>query len=313
MGADILITGATGYIGNRLLRRFEARRRAVRCLVREPSRLDAAAASTEIVKGDVLDAASLDRALAGVHTAYYLVHSMATSVDFANVDRRAAGTFGQRAASAGVQRIIYLGGLSDTTVSLSPHLRSRMETGDVLRSSGVPVIEFRAATVIGAGSLSFKIIEALVERLPVMICPRWISTPTQPIAIDDVLVYLEAALDLPGRVSAIFEIGGPDVVSYGDMIRIYARLRGLHRLLLPVPVLTPFLSGLWLSLITPTQARVGRALIEGLRTPTVVRSSAAREVFHIEPMPIREMFIKAIAEASHVVVNRHLAPTSKAA
>jgi len=314
MDGHVLVTGATGYIGGRLLRRFEERGRAVRCLVREPSRLSATAATTEVVTGDCLNAASLDRALAGgVQTAYYLVHSMAGGVDFAETDRRAAETFGQAAARAGVQRIIYLGGLTGASGSLSPHLKSRKETGEVLRASGVPVIEFRAAVVIGAGSLSFKIIAGLVERLPVMICPRWVTTPTQPIAIDDVLAYLEAAVDLPEHVRGIFEIGGPDVVSYGDMMRIYARLRGLHRLLLPVPVLTPFLSGLWLALFTPAQARVGRALIEGLRTATVVRSPAARETFRLEPMPIRTAFARAIEEAARMAPTHESAPGRKVA
>ena len=313
MDARVLLTGATGYIGGRLLRRFEERGRAVRCLVREPSRLRETAVTTDVVMGDCLDAASLDRALVGVQAAYYLVHSMAAGADFADTDRRAAETFGRAAARAGVRRIIYLGGLTGASGSLSPHLKSRRDTGEVLRASGVPVIEFRAAVVIGAGSLSFKIIEGLVERLPLMICPRWVATPTQPIAIDDVLAYLEATLELPENVRGIFEIGGPDVVSYGDMMRIYARLRGLHRLLLPVPVLTPFLSGLWLALFTPAQARVGRALIEGLRTATVVRSTAARETFRLEPMPIRAAFIKAIEEAARLVPTHEGAPVRKIA
>ena len=294
MDATVLLTGATGYIGGRLLRRFEEDGRAVRCLVRQPAQLAATRPSTEVVQGDCLDEASLDRALAGVHSAYYLVHSMAAGSDFADIDRRAADNFARAAARAGVRRIIYLGGLTDDTVPSSSHLKSRAETGEILRAGGVPVIEFRASIVIGAGSLSFEMIQALVERLPVMVCPRWVATLTQPIAIDDVLDYLEAALDLPQGVGRIFEIGGPEVVSYGDVMRTYARLRGLHRLLLPVPVLTPRLSGLWLALVTPAQARVGRALVEGLKNSTVVRSAAARDTFRIEPMPLREAFAKAI-------------------
>ena len=224
-----------------------------------------------MVAGDCLDEASLDRALAGVRRAYYLVHSMAAGSHFEDLDRRAADHFGRAAARAGVRRIVYLGGLADDTSALSAHLRSRAETGDALRAGGVPVIEFRASVVIGAGSLSFQMIQALVERLPVMVCPRWVATLTQPIAIDDVLAYLVAALDLPDRRGRVFEIGGPDVVSYGDMMQEYARLRGLRRLLLPVPVLTPHLSGLWLALVTPAQARVGRALVDGLKNATVVR------------------------------------------
>jgi uncharacterized protein YbjT (DUF2867 family) len=298
MSATVLLTGATGYIGGRLLRRFEEAGRAVRCLVRHPARLGAIRPSTEIIQGDCLDEASLDRALTGIQTAYYLVHSMASGSDFASIDRQAADNFGRASARSGVQRIVYLGGLTDDSSTSSAHLRSRAETGSVLRASGVPLIEFRASIVIGAGSLSFEMIQALVERLPVMICPRWVATGTQPIAISDVVGYLEAALGLPEGVGGIFEIGGPEVVSYGGMMQEYARLRDLHRWLVSVPVLTPRLSGLWLALVTPAQARVGRALIEGLRNSTVVRSRAARETFRIEPMPLRDAFVNAIDDGA---------------
>ncbi len=270
----------------------------MRCLARRPERLGATGPATEVVPGDCLDEASLDRALAGIDAAYYLVHSMGSASDFVEADRRAARNFGRAAARAGVRRIIYVGGLSDDSDSLSTHLKSRAETGDVLRASGVPVIEFRASVVIGAGSLSFKMIQALVERLPVMICPRWVETRTQPIGIRDVVAYLSAALDLPILASRTFEIGGADIVSYGDMMRQYADLRGLRRLLLPVPVLTPHLSGLWLALVTPSQARIGRALVEGLKNSTVVRSSDAREWFDIEPTPLRAALESAIADGT---------------
>lgn len=293
-GVSILLTGATGYIGGLLLRRLEEDGRSVRCLARDRSRLTGAAPSTEVVEGDCLDEPSLDRALTGIHSAYYLVHSMGSGADFAARDRRAAENFGRAAARAGVQRIIYLGGLTDDTADLSAHLKSRAETGDALRASGVPVVEFRASIVIGAGSLSFQMIQALVERLPVMVCPRWVSTLTQPIAVTDVLAYLHAALDADLQSSTTFEIGGPDVVSYGDMMRAYARLRGLRRWLIPVPLLTPHLSGLWLALVTPAQARVGRALVEGLKNSTVVRSKAAREVFVIDPVSLDEALERAI-------------------
>jgi uncharacterized protein YbjT (DUF2867 family) len=233
-----------------------------------------------------------------VDCAYYLVHSMAAGSKFADLDRQAAGLFGRAAARAGVRRIIYLGGLTDRDGSVSSHLKSRAETGAVLRAGGVPVVEFRASIVIGAGSLSFEMIEALVERLPMMVCPRWVATLTQPIAIEDVVAYLAAALDLPAGGNRLFEIGGPDVVSYGDMMREYARLRGLRRVLLPVPLLTPHLSGLWLALVTPTQARIGRALVEGLRNSTVVRSPAARDTFRIEPTPLGTALLKAIADGA---------------
>ena len=303
MDANVLLTGATGYVGGRLLRHFEEGGRLVRCLVRQPEKLRAPAATTDVVRGDCLDEASLDRALAGIRSAYYLVHSMAAGSAFEDVDRRAAANFGRAAARAGVGRIIYLGGLSGDGGSLSPHLKSRAETGDVLRASGVPVIEFRASIVVGAGSLSFEMIQALVERLPAMICPRWVSTLTQPIAIDDVVAYLSAALDLPldrpgDNAGGVFEIGGPEVVSYGDLMRVYARLRGLRRLLLPVPMLTPRLSGLWLGLVTPAHARVGRALVEGLKNTTVARSGAAREVFRIQPTALRPALARAIGEGA---------------
>ena len=302
MGATILLTGATGHIGGRLLRVLEAGgagdARRVRCLSRDPGRVAVTAAGTEVVRGDCLDAASLDAALAGIDTAFYLVHSMGSGADFAARDRLAAVNFGRAAARAGVRRIIYLGGLADDAASLSPHLRSRAETGRHLRAAGVPVVEFRASIVIGAGSLSFEMIRALVERLPVMICPRWVNTPAQPIAVDDVVSYLAAAVDLAGDDDQTFDIGGPEVVSYGDMMRLYARLRGLRRLLISVPVLTPRLSGLWLGLVAPAQARVGRPLVEGLKNATVVRDPGARAAFAIDPMPLPQAFARAIADGA---------------
>jgi uncharacterized protein YbjT (DUF2867 family)/lipocalin/ligand-binding SRPBCC domain-containing protein len=292
----ILLTGATGYVGSRLLRELEAGGYRVRCLARQPTRVAAGRAATEVVSGDCLDAASLEAAMKGVDQAFYLVHSMASGATFAALDWKAAINFGRAARIAGVRRIIYLGGLVDDAGSLSKHLKSRVETGEALRASGVPVVEFRASIVIGAGSLSFEMIRALVERLPAMVCPKWVETRTQPIAIDDVLEYLQAALDLPDGAEGVFEIGGPEVVSYGDMMREYAKLRGLRRWLIPVPVLTPRLSGLWLGLVTPALARVGRALVEGLRNPTVVRSPAALETFPVRPITLREAFVLAIDE-----------------
>ena len=296
MARTILLTGASGYVGSRLLRVLEEGGCEVRCLAREPERVTPRRVTTEIVAGDCLNEASLVAAMDGIDQAYYLVHSMASGPGFAALDRRAASNFGRAAARAGVRRIIYLGGLGDSSASLSTHLKSRVETGEALRDAGVPVVEFRASIVVGAGSLSFEMIRALVERLPVMICPKWVDTRTQPIAIDDVLAYLRAALHLPDGRGGIFEIGGPEVVSYGDMMREYAALRRLRRFFVSVPVLTPRLSGLWLGLVTPAHARVGRALVEGLRNPTVVRSPATRETFEIRPMPLRDAFRRAIDE-----------------
>ena len=232
----------------------------------------------------------------GVTAAYYLVHLMSGSKDFEEADRQAAMNFAQAAKKAGVQRIIYLGGLGDDAdPELSPHLRSRQEVGKILRDSGVETIEFRASLVIGAGSLSFDLVKSLTDRLPVMLCPRWLTTPTQPIAVDDVLAYLLAAKDLPPGTSRIFEIGCEDVTTYGGMIREYARQKGLRRWLISVPVLTPYLSSLWLALVTPASFEVGRHLIEGLKNPTVVRDHSALEVFPIRPMGIREAVAKALA------------------
>jgi lipocalin/uncharacterized protein YbjT (DUF2867 family) len=308
MAGLILLSGASGYIGSRLLRMLEDDGCAVRCLARQPARVVTRRPTTEVVSGDCLDETSLTGAMKGVDQAFYLVHSMATGPGFSALDRTAAANFGRAAARAGVRRIIYLGGLGDDRNPLSTHLQSRVETGRALRESGVPVVEFRASIVIGAGSISFEMIRALVERLPAMICPRWVETRTQPIAIDDVLAYLHAALDLPKGAEGVFEIGGPEVLSYGDIMRAYAKRRGLRRLLIPVPVLTPRLSGLWLGLVTPAQARIGRALVEGLRNPTVVRSSAARATFAIEPLPLADALTRAIAEdGTHFKIDSRMA------
>ena len=292
----ILLTGATGYVGGRLLTRLESEDRRVRCLVRSPADFKRVlGANTERVAGNVLDRSSLGAALRGVGTAYYLVHSMGSSDPFEEADRDAARNFGAAAKAAGVERIVYLGGLGSDAEDLSPHLRSRHEVGDILRESGVRVIEFRASIVIGAGSISFEMIRALVERLPVMVMPKWVNVPAQPISIADLLEYLVAALDLPGGESTVYEIGGADRVSYADLMREYALLRGLHRLMIPVPVLTPYLSSLWLALITPVYARIGRKLIESIVHPTVVHDDSARAAFGVRPMNVREAMRIAIA------------------
>lgn len=295
-GRLILLTGGTGYIGGRLLPLLERQGLQVRCLCRNPERLKwRVMPTTEVVAGDVFNPESLAAAMQDVHTAYYLVHSLGTLKDFEAQDRRGAANFGAAARQAGVQRIIYLGGLGDPRHPLSAHLRSRQETGEVLRSCGVPVVELRASIIIGSGSMSFELIRALTERLPVMICPRWVATPAQPIAIEDVLEYLLAALNLMDSGNRIFEIGGPDVTSYGGIMREYARQRGLRRLMISVPLLTPYLSSLWLGLVTPVYARVGRKLIEGLRNPTVVRDPGASREFAIRPRPLAEAIQRALA------------------
>ena len=291
----ILITGATGYVGGRLLEALESRGDAIRCMARRPDFLAArTAAATTVVKGDCLDAESLDGAVEGVETAFYLVHSMGTKKNFEEQDRTAAENFGRAAKRAGVKRIVYLGGLGEESEKLSKHLRSRHETGSVLRESGVPVIEFRASIVLGSGSLSFELIRNLVERLPVMICPRWVQVKAQPIHIQDVVSYLVASIDLPQEGSQIYEIGGEDQVSYGEIMAEYARQRGLRRFMIPMPILTPYLSALWLGLTTPVYARVGRKLISSIKFPTIVRDDKASRAFDIRPVGLT----KAIALAA---------------
>jgi uncharacterized protein YbjT (DUF2867 family) len=221
------------------------------------------------------------------------VHSMGTAGSFADTDRRGAASFAAAAARAGVRRIIYLGGLGHEQ-RLSDHLASRHEVGAILRAGAAETIEFRASVIIGSGSLSFEMVRALVDRLPVMITPRWVSTPSQPIAIEDVLAYLIAALDLPARGSRVYEIGGADVVTYGELMREYAAQRGLRRHMIPVPLLTPRLSGLWLSLVTPLYARVGRKLVDGMQNQTLVRDDAALRDFPIRPRGVRDAIAAAI-------------------
>jgi uncharacterized protein YbjT (DUF2867 family) len=291
----ILLTGATGYVGGRLRLALEAAGRPLRCMARRPDHLrDRVGPATEVIAGDVHEPASLGPALRGVDTAYYLIHSMANAGDSAARDREGAEAFAAAARDAGMRRIVYLGGLGRGD-RLSPHLASRQEVGRILRESGVSTIEFRASIVIGSGSLSFELVRALVEKLPVMVTPRWVATPTQPIGIEDLIAYLVAALDLEIDDSVVYEIGGPDRVSYGDLMREYARLRGLRRTMLRVPVLTPGLSSLWLGLVTPLYAAVGRELIEGVRNETVVHDDRALRDFPVRPRGIREVLARALA------------------
>ena len=275
----LLVTGASGYIGGRLLRALYDRGERVRCMARHPDDMRTRAGrDVEVVHGDVLDPASLATALAGVDTAYYLIHAMAAPRDFAREECEGARNFAHAARAAGVRRIVYLGGLGRDT-ELSPHLASRQEVGRLLRDTGIPTLELRASVILGSGSLSFELVRALVERLPVMLTPRWVSQRTQPIAVADVIAYLVAAADVPLDGSAVAEVGGRDCVSYLDIMREYAAQRGLRRLFIRVPLLTPWLSGRWLGLVTPVYARVGRKLIDGVRNETIVTSPRAAELF----------------------------------
>ncbi|HEY5039991.1 MAG TPA: NAD(P)H-binding protein, partial [bacterium] len=290
----ILLTGATGYVGGRLLKVLLEKSCRIRCMARKPEYLKAKLPpSVEVVAGDVGQPDSLGAALEGVQTAYYLVHSMNNNPDYEEADRRAAENFGRAAKSAGVQKIIYLGGLGSSG-NLSPHLRSRQEVGRILRASGVPTVEFQASIIIGSGSFSFEMIRALVERLPVMVTPRWVQTLCQPIAINDVISYLSEALVKDFSQSRVFPIGGMKAVSYGNLMREYARQRGLRRFMIPVPFLTPRLSSLWLGLVTPVYAQVGRQLIEGLRYETVVNDPSALAVFSVKPLGVEEAIRQAL-------------------
>ena len=284
----ILITGGTGYVGGRLIPLVrDCDDVSLRLMARKPEYLRARVGEAlEIVAGDVSKPDTLSSALDGVETAFYLIHSMGSGSDFEDEDRIAARNFAQAARVAGVKKIIYLGGLGDEQESLSKHLRSRHEVGDLLRESGAQVIEFRASIIIGSGSLSFELIRALVRKLPVMICPKWVTTIAQPIAIEDVLQYLLSAMDHEPGESRVYEIGGPDRVSYQDLMREYARQRGLRRLMIPVPFLSARLSSLWLGLVTPVYANIGRKLVESLRNPTLVTNSAARGAFPVRPMSL---------------------------
>jgi uncharacterized protein YbjT (DUF2867 family) len=297
----ILLTGASGYVGGRLLRALEAHGERVRCLARHPGYLaQRVAPVTEVVAGNVLNAESLTDAFREVDVAYYLVHSMGSTGDFEQEDRRGAENFAAAAAAVGARRIIYLGGLGSGK-DLSPHLRSRQEVGRILRESGVPTIEFRASIVIGSGSLSFEMVRTLVNRLPVMITPRWVRTAAQPIAIEDLIQYLVAALEVSLDNSEVLEIGGADQVSYGGIMREYARQRGLKRLMIPVPLLSPWLSARWLGLVTPLYARVGRKMLDSVRNSTVVQDERVLDLFPIRPRGIADAVERALKSEDTVI------------
>lgn len=290
----ILLTGATGYVGGRLLRALEERGERVRCLSRRPEVLEQRVGPrTEVVGGDLLAPETLPAALEGVHTFFYLVHSMSSSREFGEADREAAQAFVAAARAAGVKKIVYLGGLGRE--GLSAHLASRQEVGEILRSSGIPTIELRASIVIGSGSASFEMVRALVEKLPVMVTPRWVRVRAQPIAIEDVLDYLLAALDHDPVGGELYEIGGAEPLTYLELMQEYARQRGLRRHMIPVPVLTPRLSSLWLFFVTPVYAGVGRKLVDSLRNETVVDDDTALRVFPVRPRTAAEAIARALA------------------
>jgi len=291
----ILVTGATGYVGGRLVERLLQEGYHVRVIVRDPDRLIGRPwlKSVEVTTGDVLDRNSLSQALSGIDSAYYLVHSMLGEKNFSNIDKIGAENFGYAAKENNVKRIIYLGGLGNPKKSLSVHLKSRHETGSILSKSGVPVTEFRAAIIVGSGSISFEMIRDLTERIPVMVTPRWVTSRVQPISISNVLDYLVAALKKNKSIGQIIEIGGEDIVTYKDMMIGYAKARRLKRFIITVPVLTPRLSSYWIHFVTPVSKTIAKPLIDGLKNEVVVTNNTAKEIFpEIKPMNYKIFIIR---------------------
>jgi uncharacterized protein YbjT (DUF2867 family) len=293
---SILIAGATGFVGGRLARSMQSGETGVRALVRDPERArDLEAAGVELHVGDVTDEASLVGAGEGIEVAYYLVHAMAGGSGFDERERLGARNFAQMAKREGIGRVVYLGGLGEE--SKSEHLRSRQLTAEVLRTYGPPLTYFRAAMVVGAGSESYRMLRYLVGRLPVMVAPTWLRTDTQPIGIEATIEYLRRAPEVPESEGREVQIGGPDILSYADMLDRMAVAMGKEpRPKLPVPLLSPRLSSLWLGLVTPVDTKVARPLVEGLRTKTVVTDPSGAEPFGIKPEPFDEALRRALAE-----------------
>ncbi|HTC58622.1 MAG TPA: NAD(P)H-binding protein [Solirubrobacteraceae bacterium] len=291
-----MVTGATGFIGGRLARALVSSGAKVRCLARNATRAeDLRAVGCEVVEGDVGQSSSLDGIGHEIEVAYYLIHSMSGGEGFQEREQEGARNFARMAAREGIERVVYLGGLGDQSVS--KHLLSRHETALTLARHGPALTYFRAAMVVGADSESYRTLRYLVQRLPVMIAPAWLRTKTQPIGIDDVIEYLSRAAEVPESIGREVQIGGPDVLSYGEMLERMARVMGKRpRVMVPVPLITPWLSSLWIGLVTPVDTNVARPLIEGLKTATIVTDASGTEPFGIMPAPFDEALRRALAE-----------------
>lgn len=300
----ILITGATGFVGGRLLHNLSGRGMNVRCLVRSPGKLRQEFSQSEkvdVVAGDLLKPETLEKALEGTQVVYYLVHSMGgrtigENKVFVQRDRNAAENFVRAADRAGVERIIYLGGLGETGDGLSKHLASRQEVGQILSSGRAQTTELRAPNIMGAGGAPFEMLRYLVERLPVMVCPRWIETRCQPIDIQDMIAYLLGCLREAATAGMSLDVGGPDIVTYRQMMEIYGRVRGLKRFVITVPVLTPRLSTYWVNLVTPVPSGIVNPLVEGLRNEVICRENRIRELIPIKLTPLEQSICNALAE-----------------
>ncbi|WP_183093740.1 NAD(P)H-binding protein [Nocardioides stalactiti] len=289
---EVLVAGGTGFVGRRLVPALVEAGHEVRVMTRRPDRYEGLGRA---VRGDVGDPGSLRSALEGTSAAYYLVHSL-ENADFESRDAEAATAFGSAAAAAGVEQIVYLGGLGDDGDDLSPHLRSRREVEELLGAAGVPVTVLRAGIVVGHGGISWEITRQLVEHLPAMITPRWVKTRTQPISVDDVVRYLVGVLGNPDATSRTFEVGGSDVLAYSDMLKRVAAIEGRPMPIFPVPLLTPRLSSLWLALVTDVDPQAGRNLIDSMVNEVIVRDDAIRRVVPFEPMTYDEAVRAALAE-----------------
>ena len=288
----VLVAGASGFVGRRLVPALVEAGHEVRAMTRHP---DTYEGRGEAVHGDVHDAGSLDAALAGCDAAYYLVHSL-DQADFEEGDAEAAKTFAAAAAGADLQRIVYLGGLGDDADDLSAHLRSRRQVEKLLGSGGVPVTTLRAGIIVGYGGISWEMTRQLVEHLPAMITPRWVKTRTQPVAVADVIRYLVGVLEKPEAAGKTYDIGGPEVLEYVEMLRRVALIEGRKRLVVPVPLLTPSVSARWLSLVTDVDKQTGRSLIDSMSNEVVVRDDSIRDVVPFEPMDYDAAVLAALGE-----------------